>query len=225
MGTLERTLPLLVSLPRNDPSLAEAAREGGADALKVHVNVGHRASGTSFGSVAQEREAIQQIQAVGLPVGIVPGEPGRITRSEVEAVAALGMEFCDVYLGAAPAWYVDACQPAAAMVAAGPEESPEHLQHLAGLGIAAIEASCAPPEAYGSPLPLSRVTEIATLRQRSGLPIIVPTQHAIEPDDLGTLARAGMHGLLIGAVVTGTEPQQLKDATARYAAALAALRH
>lgn len=224
MGTLELQLPLLVSLPRNDVRLAEAAHEGGADGLKVHANVGHRASGTSFGSIEEERKRIEGILAVGLPTGIVPGEPGRVQRDEVAEAAALGVDFCDVYLGAAPAWYVDACAPAHAMVAVGPDERLDDVEALPALGIAALEASCAPPEAYGTDLPLSRVAEVRALAARSDLPVIVPTQHAISVEDLPVLVRAGMHGLLIGAVVTGAQPHDVRAATERYASALRQLR-
>ena len=41
---------LLVSLTRNDPHLARIALENGADAIKVHLNCAHFASGTNFGS-------------------------------------------------------------------------------------------------------------------------------------------------------------------------------
>ena len=40
----QRKFTLVVSLPSNDLELAKAALEGGADAVKVHCNVWHRAS-------------------------------------------------------------------------------------------------------------------------------------------------------------------------------------
>ena len=40
---LEGRFPLVMSLPRNDPALAEAAWKNGADVVKVHVNVKHHA--------------------------------------------------------------------------------------------------------------------------------------------------------------------------------------
>ena len=42
---------LFVSLPANDIKLAETALASGADGLKVHINVGHRASGNRFGTL------------------------------------------------------------------------------------------------------------------------------------------------------------------------------
>ena len=52
---------LMVSLPQNDPELARAAIRGGAQGLKIHINVHHHASGTHFGTWAEERNEIEAI--------------------------------------------------------------------------------------------------------------------------------------------------------------------
>ena len=41
---------VVVSLPANDLDLARAALDAGAQAIKVHCNVWHRASGHTFGT-------------------------------------------------------------------------------------------------------------------------------------------------------------------------------
>ena len=71
---LERKpLSLVVSLPENDIALARAAMEEGADALKVHYNVGHRASGNHFGPLDMYAEVFRAIRSeFGGPLGVVP---------------------------------------------------------------------------------------------------------------------------------------------------------
>lgn len=66
---------LVVSLPSNKLELAQAALDGGAQAVKVHCNVWHRASGHTFGTYAENREFLRQlIKLCGdVPVGLVPG--------------------------------------------------------------------------------------------------------------------------------------------------------
>ena len=49
LSLLRQRPALAVSLPLNDIALAKAAEEAGADALKIHINVHHDASGTHFG--------------------------------------------------------------------------------------------------------------------------------------------------------------------------------
>ena len=66
---------VIAALPRNDLALAEAALEGGAQAVKVHCNVWHRASGNTFGTFAENRTFLRELIALcgDVPVGLVPG--------------------------------------------------------------------------------------------------------------------------------------------------------
>lgn len=67
-------LQLFVSLPANDIKLAEAALTAGADGLKVHINVGHRASGNRFGALDSYAGIFKEIRSrFDGPFGIVPG--------------------------------------------------------------------------------------------------------------------------------------------------------
>lgn len=54
-------LPVLVSLGRHDLELAKAAVDAGVFGLKFHLNAYHRASGTTFGSFAEERPFIEAL--------------------------------------------------------------------------------------------------------------------------------------------------------------------
>lgn len=56
-------LQLFVSLPANDIKLAEAALASGADGLKVHINVGHRASGNRFGTLDSYADMFKDIRS------------------------------------------------------------------------------------------------------------------------------------------------------------------
>ena len=52
---------LIASLPGNRLDLAKAAVECGADVVKVHMNVQHRASGLHFGTFEVDKETLQEI--------------------------------------------------------------------------------------------------------------------------------------------------------------------
>jgi hypothetical protein len=211
---------LLVSLPRNDAALAEAALAGGADALKVHLNVEHRASGTVFGSLADERPALEEILGLGAPVGVVIGGLGAFSRDEMSSAVAMGFAFVDCYLSHAPAWYIDAAYPAIAVVAVGVDDPLERVVGLSRLGIGAVEASLTPPDEYGTPLRLHRVADYARLAAMTELPVIVPSQHAIDPDDVPALLRAGVGAVLLGAVVTGSKAAPMQATVGAFRAAI-----
>lgn len=217
---LQAALSLLVSLPRNDVALARAAVEAGADALKVHMNVGHRASGTEFGPFESHREVFEAILELGVPVGLVVGGEGRIDLDEVRAARAAGFAFFDSYLHHAPSWYVAEAPERGAMVALAHGAPLDRAAALAPLGLAAVEASLAAPEDYGTPLHLERVADIARLRAQTTLPLVVPSQHALTPADVGPLRAVGADALLIGAVVTGTDEAGVGAATAAFRAAV-----
>jgi hypothetical protein len=217
---------LLVSLPANDLDLARAAVAGGAQGLKMHLHIRHAAAGRQFGDLAAEGPVIEQVLALGVPVGVVPGDQTAMaTLEEFAGLAALGVDYCDLYRSAFPDWLAEGA-PLPLMAAAGPEDmrDPARLRSLAEMpGIAMVEASIIPHEGYGQPLSpadLSDYTELVKVLAEVRRPVIVPTQRAIRPEELNALAATGIRGLLIGAIVTGTAPAGIEQATRRYRQAL-----
>jgi hypothetical protein len=216
---------LIVSLPANSPHLAHAAAEGGADALKVHLHVTHQASGTRFGSLDEERSNLEKILALGLPTGVVPGGADSIaSQEELSQLAAMGIDFCDLFLHHMPAWIAsfEGLTRAAAIDRATDLEA---LPHCEAHGIEMIEAAIVPPEGYGQPLHLADLIAYRRIRQATSLPIIVPTERAIRPEEVPLLTQqVGTNAIMIGAVVTGRDPDTLRAATQRFASALSSAR-
>jgi hypothetical protein len=214
---------LIVSLPENSVELAHAAAKGGADVLKVHLNVKHDASGTRFGSFSEERGRLEEILAVGLPTGIVPGVAGSLpTPEEMGQLAEMGLDFFDLYAHDMPAWMIR-LEGMTRAVAIGHATPPESIRDLEGLGVELLEAAIVPHEGYGEPLCAADLMAYQRVRRATKLPIIVPTQRAIEPEEVATLVGIGMDAIMIGAIVTGREANSLRAATERFASALASL--
>ncbi|WP_068136113.1 hypothetical protein [Limnochorda pilosa] len=214
---------LVVSLPRNDPELARAAREGGADLLKVHVNVAHRASGNTFGSLAEEAERIREIAAAGLPVGLVPGEERMITQEEARGLAAMGVSFIDVYLSALRLHlYASGLPVIPAINAETPPSFWAGVRYLPGDW---LEASVVPKEGYGQESRGQDLAVLAAVGEATGRKLLVPTQRKMDPADLHLYFRVpGVHAIMIGAMVTGHEAGTLFEATAAFRRALDGLR-
>jgi hypothetical protein len=214
---------LIVSLPANSPELARAAADGGADALKVHLYVRHDASGTQFGSLAEERESLEQILALGLPTGIVPGAGNRLpSPAEMSELAAMGLDFFDFYIHDTPAWAIGLSGITRA-VAISTADQAKSLPHLEALGFELIEAAIVPHDGYGRPLSVADLTSYRRVREATRLPIIVPTQRAITPGEVPLLVHdIGINALMIGAIVAGRTPDSLRAATQQFAAAVQA---
>jgi hypothetical protein len=200
---------VLVSLPRNDVALALAAQRAGADGLKVHINVQHRASGTTFGALADERDQLAQILAVGLPTGLVAGGSCAVSTSDMVAAQEMGFDYFDVYAADAPATYVEACGEVTPMVALGPGDGAEQARALVSRGVQALELSTLEPERYGTPLSLATLARLETVTDGVDVPVVVPTQHRIQPADVRLLHEAGAAAVLLGAVVTGDDAADL----------------
>jgi hypothetical protein len=211
---------LIVSLPLNSPDLARAAAAGGADVLKIHINVRHEASGTEFGSLSEERDAIEQILGVGLPTGIVPGVADSLpSRAEMHELAEMGIDFFDLYDHDMPAW-MTRFEDMTRTVAISNLTPIASLDAFEQMGFEMLEAAVVPHEGYGEMLSAADLARYREIRSATRLPIIVPTQRAIAPDDAPALIDTGINALMIGAIVTGREPEQLRGATERFASAL-----
>lgn len=216
------TRPILImSLPANDPALAEAAARGGADVLKIHIRVHHDASGTHFGTLAEERANIEKIiAAFPGPVGIVAGATDPATPEEMDGLATLGIDFFDLYASLMPAWMWREERMAKA-VALEPGYTAGQVAGLEMLGADLLEAAIIPHDQYGKPLTMADLAAYRELRDGTDLPIIVPTQRAIRPDEATLLTEAcGIDALMIGAIVTGKTPDTVEAAVRQFKAAI-----
>ena len=211
---------LLVSLPRNDAELARAALRGGAQGLKVHLNVEHFASGTRFGSWNEEREILAQIveiaQSEGASVGVVPGANGAFASpSDFRGLAEIGVDYFDAYPFDCPAWAL--AQPDLdVMMAAFHGYNLSEFAGLQNLGMTLCEASILGHDDYGKGLTARDVAAYAALVKTLSVPVIVPSQKKIEPGDVAALRASGARGLLIGAIVTGREAETIEAAARSF---------
>jgi len=210
---LDRRGLLIVSLPRNDRDLARAAIDGGADLLKIHVNVHHRASGTVFGSLQEEMDRLNAILDLGVPTGLVVGEERMVSRVELPLLRRFA--FLDGYLTYLPLYIYAAGVP---VVPAIPHDYPaDALSFLRALPGEWAEAALVAPDGYGKPPAADDLVALARVGELTGRRLIVPTQRAIHPDDLGRYFEvAAVWAVMIGVIVTGTGPSTIQATTQAF---------
>ena len=170
---------LIVALPANSVEMARAAEEGGADAIKVHLNITHRATKRTFGSLEAERAVLEEIlEAVKIPVGLVPAAE-KADRDEITAAAAMPFDFVDMFAHFMPAWLlgVGTWSRMAAADASFNEELLRGLGQVPGIHMA--ELALIPPEGYGQPL---NVRDLALYRRAVEPAVEVPAE-AVEPEE------------------------------------------
>lgn len=209
-------MTLIASLPGNRPELAQAAWECGADVVKVHMNVQHRASGLHFGSFEEEKQNLLQIleQAKG-PCGIVAGGCIEAALRDYRAAVNAGFSFISLYardmsldILADPDLYK--------MVAFAPGYTLEDVRNLGKIGGDVLEASVMQPESYGTPMSVLELLEYTSICENSPLPVVVPTQRAVKPREVSQLAACGVAGLMVGAMVTGKELDAFRNSITAF---------
>ncbi len=210
----EDRLSLIVSLPVNSPELAEAAVVGGAECLKVHIHVHHDASGTHFGSLAEERGNLKEVLAAAssIPVGIVAGAETPASAGELEELAGMGVDFFDLYEFHMPAWMWNH-REMNRMVAVGADFDPIRVQSLEALGMEMLEAAIVSHDRYGQALTIHDLANYYSLARATSVPIIVPTQKRILPEEVHALGATGIRAVMIGAIVTGKQADTIESTT------------
>jgi hypothetical protein len=224
IDVLRERMTLIVSLPENDLDTALMVEAAGADAIKVHLNCLHRASGTHFLSWEEERKKIEHIPSrLSIPVGIVPGAEKVATLEEMEIIRGAGFDFLDIFAHHIPCPYLD-IRDMTKVVATDYRFPPDHVPHLAECGVDVIESSIINPEEYGTCLTIRDLCAYRSLIRKTICPVFVPTQRKIKPADIPHLRAAGASGIAIGAVVTGKKKEDIVAVTREFREAIDALK-
>ena len=216
----DKKLTLIMSLPQNDPALCEAAFKAGADVVKVHINVEHRASGTRFGRLSEELPALRaMLDNRRGPMGLVPGGTLEAALTDLDEAGHLPFSFYSLYAQNTPAALPLGDVPV--MAACDSAWTLDEAAEMARCGVQILEASIVPGAEYGTRLTLRDLLHYSALARRAGIPVVVPTQRLITPDDVPALVRAGVKSLMIGAVVTGRDKDSICRAIRAFKAAIA----
>lgn len=204
--------PVIVSLARHDLDLAKAALDGGAFALKTHLNAYHRATGTTFGTFEQERPFFEELAKLGRPLLVMAGQETVPTASEMDALADLGFEGFNVYIDhMQPHLLQSRLRP---MPALSSTSTPENVAEIAAIPGCIIEASIMPFERYRTEMTPADLDRYRAIAAAVDVPVIVPSQLSFTPDDLEDLRQAGIAAPLLGAIVTGDTPASMQAAVA-----------
>jgi hypothetical protein len=195
------SFPVIVSLARHDLDLAKAALDAGATAIKTHLNAYHRATGTTFGSFTEERPFFEELSRLGCPLLVMAGQEVVPSAEEMNALHDLGFEGFNVY--------VDHLQPhllkskLRPMPALSSTSTPDDVKTIAAIPGCIIEASIMPFERYRTAMTAEDLARYKSIVDAVDVPVIVPSQLALTPDDTRALKEIGISAPLLGAIVTG----------------------
>lgn len=210
---------VIVSLPANDIKYAKAAIEAGADAVKVHLNATHRATGVEFGTLEEERKQIEAIADLDVPVGIVPGQNVGTIRMLLPELETLGINFIDAFAHHLPP-ETKSVTGLQTWTAPTSEYSQSEINSLGGTDVDAVELSLFPKDSYGTPLSNRAFARYLTAADEITCPTILPTQLDLTPQDAQLLACNGLTNFLLGSIVIGDTVDSIRKSTASFVDAL-----
>ena len=95
----------------------------------------------------------------------------------------------------------------------------EDIQSIAAIPGCIIEASIMPFERYRTAMTDADLVRYAEIVAAVDVPVIVPSQLALTPDDAAKLRDIGIAAPLLGAIVTGDTPQTMLAAVRAIAQA------
>lgn len=201
---------LISSLPANDYDLAKASWEAGADAIKVHINVFHRASQNRFGTLEENREVFEKIlHDSPVPVGIVLGEDAFVAEGVLDEAIKMGFDFVSLYGHHTPASLVMK-KEIANFFAVNYTYSYEEIKFISESPFLDIlELSICLPESYGARLTAQDLARYRYIASHCPVPTVVPTQHVILPSDVPALAQTGVSAVMVGAISMGKEKTRI----------------
>lgn len=214
----EKEISLIVSLPENNVELAKAALLAGADVLKIHINVEHRASKTRFGSLTEELEVIKKIVSLcneyDKSIGIVAGGHDKIPMKEIEGIMNEGFSFISLYDKHMNPLIFN--KDIYRMVAIDNNYKLEYVKAYDELPIDVLECSIMDPETYGDELTVREILQYQSIRSTTSKPMVIPTQRNITPEQVLILQEMGINAIMIGAIVTGKTKDSIYESTLKY---------
>lgn len=219
----EEGLKLVVSCPKNDYEYVKAAWENGADAVKIHLNVHHHASGTDFGSASQEKEFINKVIANSpVPVGVVVGGSPEVVDADLDNVLEFDFDFLSLYLHDATPKVVQQ-NKLVKMFACSYAYSLDEIREWSQIGAEVAELSIVHPDDYGKPLHMRDMLHYKQIIDAIDIPAALPTQKKVKIEELASIRDLGFKAIMIGAVVTGNEYEGFVETIRSFRNAIDAL--
>lgn len=212
-----KQMPIIVSLPDNRLDLAEAAIEAGADGLKFHINVQHRASGNNFKDLDQYTDLFKKIREdfTG-PMGIVIGDViDKVDQIDTKKLKEIGFNYFSLYAKDIPSKMM-LQNDIERTVAIDFNYSPSEIKAVEDFGFEAIELSIVKKENYGERLDFEDMLAYKNYRNNTSLPLIVPSQKRLVPEDLTILSEVGINAVMLGAVTIGSTTKSIYNTISEF---------
>ncbi|MFH1347804.1 MAG: hypothetical protein ABIH22_03850 [Candidatus Margulisiibacteriota bacterium] len=207
-------MTLIVSLPKNDPALAQAAIKGGADALQLHLHV------RGIGGLKSEKSNLADILELSdIPVGIAPGNKNQSTQKEIQEMIAMGFDFINLKRENLPSYY-SKVKGVSKILGLGSRFTIDLVLGIGKYGADALDAAIIPTSEQGKNLVVGDLQNYISIVISAGIPVIIPTQRSIRPSEVAIISDTEAKGLMLTPVVIGTSANNIEKSVREFRVAV-----
>ncbi len=209
------SLPLIVELSKNDPELAQASQEGGADGVLLQILT--QKQNYIIGSLEDELENIKNVlEKVSIKKGILLGDVRSINREEWDQIKGFKFDFIAVYPATAPIFLLESGTPIFVTVQPGlPVDYYRALSHMPS-----VEGFIYGPSTANRLEASFNLVDLAVLELLStslSKPVYFRSLNEPKADEILLLIKRGASGIIIDPYSIGAmEPNDLKEAVNSY---------
>jgi hypothetical protein len=209
------SLPLIVELSKNDPELASASQEGGADAVLVQIL--SQKQNYIMGSLDDESENIKSVlEKVTVKKGILLGDVRSVNREEWVQIKSFNFDFIVVYPSTAPIFLLESGVPILINIQPGlPVEYYRALSHLPS-----VEGFIYGPSTQNRLDSSFNFVDLAVLELLSSSlskPVYFRSLNELRNDEVMLLIKRGASGIIIDPYSIGImDPNDIKEAVSGY---------
>ncbi|WP_338652599.1 hypothetical protein V6B14_12295 [Sporosarcina psychrophila] len=212
-----KEISIIASLPENRIDLAQAAIDAGVDGLKFHINVSHRASRNEFKDIEHYFEIFEEVRRkFSGPIGLVFGdEIEKVLGTNTKQLKNLGFDYYSLYakdIGSKMLLQNDLERT----VAVNDNFCFEQVRIIESFNIQAVELSIVRKEDYGLPMNFEDFITYKSYRDNTKLPLIIPSQKNLVPDDMVILQEIGINAIMLGAVTIGSTVESIFETISRF---------
>jgi hypothetical protein len=204
-------LTLIADLAEPNLELAKAAVAGGIDAMQIHLPVDDAA--------AILRNLVSWPRELKIPIGVMFDGKKAPAEEIVKECLKLGFDFVNFRRDSLPPYYSNIVGLAKVMTLAQ-SFTMDLVLGIDEHGAQALVAAIVPPGEQGKKLVVGDLQNYISVVLAAGIPVVIPTQVAIQPSEVAIIADTDAKGLLLTPLVLGKTAAHAEKNTREFKVAV-----
>ncbi|MGA2199049.1 MAG: hypothetical protein ABSG45_03840 [Nitrososphaerales archaeon] len=190
--------PLMAILPHNTSEYAEAAQQGGADAMILGIDKTESMFPGLFGSFDLQEDSILGIVSTSsIPVGISIGDSRPLTPDGWERIVSKPFSFVNMYAHHMPPFVLSDTR-IDKLVSIGSGYMVEQIKSLAEMEqVKALEAAIVSAQGMTHVFSVLDLSTLRMITRLSTKPVILRAQKRLEAGDFKSITEAGLRGICL----------------------------